>query len=437
MNFFRKILEKKLRILARAILKKYHPDIIGITGSVGKTSTKEAIYTVLKSKFTVRKNIKNYNNEIGVPLTIIGSESGNKSIFSWMLIFLKAAGLILFKDGRYPKILVIEMGADRPGDIAYLVKMAPCKIGVITAIGSAGPVHLEFFGKVENVVKEKSEIIRHLAPEGFALLNHDDQYVHPLKEKTKAKVISFGFSKEADIWASELVVSERLKMENSQPISGISFKINYGGNMVPIFLPGVLGRHQAYAALAAAAVGVIYNFNLVEVAESLKEFKSPPGRMNLIPGIKNTMIIDDSYNSSPVAALAALQVLASINLAGAHNKYAVLGDMSELGSYTEKGHAEVGQYVARAADVLITVGEKGKMIAEAARQHSMLSDRVFEFADSQEAGLFLQERIEEGDLILVKGSQSVRMEKIVKELMAEPLKAKQLLVRQDEAWQNK
>jgi len=433
----KKLLEKILKSLARGILRKYRPDIIGITGSVGKTSTEEAIYTVLKSRFAVRKNIKNYNNEIGVPLTIIGSESGNKNIFSWMLIFLKAMGLILFKNRQYPKILVIEMGADRPGDISYLIKMSPCQIGVITAIGSAGPVHLEFFGKVENLVKEKGEIIKHLAPEGFAILNRDDHYVYPLAAKTKAKVISFGFAKEADIWASELVVSDRLKIENNQPISGISFKINYGGNMVPVFLPGVLGRHQVYAALAAAAVGTIYNLNLVKVAESLKEFKSPPGRMNLIPGIKNTMIIDDSYNSSPVAALAALQVLASINLAGDYHKYAVLGDMSELGSYTEKGHAEVGQYVARVADILVTVGEKGKMIAEAARQHNMLSDRVFEFADAQKAGLFLQERIKEGDLLLIKGSQSVRMEKIVKELMAEPLKAKQLLVRQDEAWQNK
>lgn len=433
----KKILEQILKSLARGVLKKYRPDIIGITGSVGKTSAKDAIFTVLAKKFNVRRNIKNYNNELGVPLTIIGSESGRKNIFSWIAVFAKALGLILFKAKNYPKILVIEMGADRPGDIAYLVKMAPCKIGMITAIGSAGPVHLEFFGKVENVVKEKGEIIKHLAPEGFAVLNQDDEYVYPLAQKTKAKVISFGFSEQADIKAGELTVSDRLKIENGRPISGISFKLIHGGNVVPIFLPNVLGEHQVYAALAAVAVGTVYNLNLVEIVESLKEFKSPPGRMNLIPGIKNTMLIDDSYNSSPVATLAALKVLESIQLEESNNKFAVLGDMSELGSYTEKGHQEVGQYAARVADVLVTVGEKGKLIAEAARQHNMLSDRVFEFASAERAGRFLQERIEKGDLLLIKGSQSVRMEKIVKELMVEPLKAKELLVRQDNSWQNK
>lgn len=433
----KKLVEQILKTLARAILKKYKPDVIGITGSVGKTSTKEAIYTVLKEKFNVRRNIKNYNNEIGVPLTIIGSESGNKNIVIWLGVFLKALHLILVRDKTYPKILIIEMGADRPGDISYLVKLAPCKIGIITAIGSAGPVHLEFFGKVENVIKEKGELVRHLAASGIAVLNRDDNYVYPLKEKTKAKVLTFGFLKEADIKASDLVISERFQKEDSYSISGISFKLNYQGNVVPIFLPGVLGQHQAYAALAACALGIIYEMNLIEVAESLKKFKSPAGRMNLIPGIKHTLLIDDSYNSSPLASLAALKALSSIELGPTQKKYAVLGDMAELGPYTEKGHEEVGEYASRTADVLVTVGEKGKMIAQAAREYHMLSDRIYEFNSAEEAGRFLQERIEQGDLILVKGSQSVRMEKIVKELMAEPQRAKELLVRQDESWQKR
>jgi UDP-N-acetylmuramoyl-tripeptide--D-alanyl-D-alanine ligase len=157
--------------------------------------------------------------------------------------------------------------------------------------------------------------------------------------------------------------------------------------------------------------------------------------MRLIPGIKNTAIIDDSYNSSPVAAIAALNTLETIQIESGKHKYAVLGDMAELGAYTKEGHEKVGEYVARVADFLVTIGEKAKIIADSAKKNNMLEDRVFEFDNAETAGRFVQERIKEGDLILVKGSQSVRTEKVVKELMAEPLRAEELLVRQGEAWQ--
>jgi UDP-N-acetylmuramoyl-tripeptide--D-alanyl-D-alanine ligase len=419
------------------ILKKYRPEIIGITGSVGKTSAKEVVFAVLAKKFRVRKNIKNYNNEIGVPLTIIGSESGNKNIFSWIRIFFKATRLILFTDKNYPQKLVLEMGADHPGDIKYLVELAPCKIGVITAIGDMGPVHMEFFKNIEQLVNEKANIVKHLSKDDMAVLNQDDARVIQMKDKISARIITYGFDEASDVRASDVSIADHVEIGEKELITGVRFKLHYKDSMIPIVLPHIMGSHQIYSALCGAAVGITYEINLADIAEALRGFTPPPGRMRLIPGIKHTVIIDDTYNSSPVAAIAALKTLETIQIETGKHKYAVLGDMAELGKYTEEGHEKVGEYVARVADVLVTIGEKAKIIAESARKNNMIEDRVFEFDDAERAGRFVQERLKEGDLVLVKGSQSVRAEKVVKELMAEPLRAEELLVRQGKKWNNR
>jgi len=431
-KLIKRIIELKLRFYAKLVLKKYKPDIIGITGSVGKTSAKEAIYAVLSSEFKVRKNIKNYNNEIGVPLSILGSESGYKNVFAWIGIFIKAWLLILFYKKDYPDILVLEMGADKPGDIKYLVDFAPCKIGVVTAIA---PVHLEFFKTMERIIREKQIIVSHLKQDGFAVLNGDDQEVLKMKEKIKAKVLTFGFQNGVDIKAFEPNVmkggAESKWVDYS--IQGIGFKVAYQGANVPFFLNAVFGEHQVLAALAAIGCGIAYSMNMVEISEALKKYVSPPGRMKLIQGVKHTFIIDDSYNSSPSASLAALEVVKKIGIDG--EKYAAFGEMAELGDYTEQGHREVGRAAAKVVDYLITVGEKAKFMADEAIKSGLDKDHVYSFGLTEEAGKFIQERIKIGDLILIKGSQVSRMEKVVKELMAEPEKASQLLVRQGSEWQ--
>ncbi len=449
-----KILEKKLRFFAKRIIKKYQPDIIGITGSVGKTSTKEAIYTVLSGKFSCRQSLGNYNNEIGVPLTIIGHVSGKKSIFGWLAVFWQAMRLIVLKCG-YPKILVLELATDKPGDIKYLTDFINLKVGIVTAVA---PVHTEFFKTLENIANEKSIVISTLPKDGFALINADDELVLPMKEKTNATISTYGLTEEAEVKATDIKLSygditpiDGLKRKT---IRGLSFKIKYDGSKAPFYLPGVLGEHQVYTALAATAVGLAYGLNLISISDRLKEFKSPAGRMNLIQGIKNTLIIDDSYNSSPKAALAALEVLEKINLGedipgeikpdaieklprGGKRflKFACLGDMAELGEFTEEGHALVGQRAVGVADILITVGEKSKTIAKEALKRGMHEMQIFSFDYAEEAGRFLQDRIHKGDVILIKGSQVSRMEKVVKEVMAEPRRAEELLVRQGEDWQ--
>lgn len=427
----KKIVQKILYVLARAILKKYKPGVVGITGSMGKTSTKEAIFAVLSSKFSVRQNIKNYNNELGLPLSILGRESGFKSVFKWLGVILHGVRLILFRDAKYPEILVLEMGADHPGDIKYLTDLAPCKVGVVTGIG---PAHLEFFESIDKIVKEKRIIISHLNQEGFAVLNRDDEKVYEMRDKTRARVLTYGFNSEADVRAQEDSV-----IGDGVDIKGINFKLSYSGAVVPIFIPWILGKQHIYAALAGAAVGISYGMNLVEISQSLKNYKAPKGRMNLIAGIKRTLIIDDTYNASPIPTEVALEVLQSIKLpAEDDKKFAVLGDMLELGSFSEEGHKQVGRAAAKSGvDYLVTVGERSRDIARAAKEAGMNEDRVSNFPTPEEAGLFVQGKMKQGDVVLVKGSQGMRMEKVVKELMAEPLLAAELLVRQDPEWARK
>jgi UDP-N-acetylmuramoyl-tripeptide--D-alanyl-D-alanine ligase len=411
-----------LKILAKGVIKKYNPEIIGITGSFGKTSAKEAIFCVLKNQFKIRKSVHNYNNEFGLPLTILGCNSGKKSPFKWLFIFIKGLKLIFFKDKNYPKILILEMGADKPNDIDYLIKIAPCKIAIITDIGAT---HLETFVSLENLIKEKQKIIEHLPCNGWAILNKDNKIIKKMEKKTKANVLSFGFSQEAEVKASELILDYELNN-----IKGINFKISNQGNVVPIFLTGVVGEVSIYAALIAAAIGIIYKMNLIEISEALRKYKSPPGRMNLIKGIKETLLIDGTYNASPRTVEASLEILSKLPCDG--QKWAILGDMLELGKFTEEEHKKIGKKTVDCKiDFLITFGERAKEIAFNAEKNGMSKDKIFSFDHINELGLFIQNRMKQKDLILIKGSRVMGMEKIVKEIMAEPLRAKKLLVRQD------
>lgn len=424
----KKFIQKQLKILAKAIIKKYNPDIIGITGSVGKSSAKEAIKKVLESSFQVRASIKNYNNEIGLPLSVIGVESPSKSIFGWIKVFTKAIGLILIKDKNYPKILILEMGADRQGDIEYLLEMAPCKIGVVTAVSEA---HTEFLGNLQKIEKEKRKIVEHLSANKFAVLNMDSELTYKMKDKTKARVISFGFNNEATVRAVDVNINYDSKGE----VSGTNFKLQCGGNIVPIFLENIFSSSQIYGVLIAASVGFIYEMNLIEITQQLKNFKPLPGRMNLINGVKHTVIIDDSYNSSPASVKAALETMREIKLSAGAKRFAVLGDMLELGNQTEQHHRDIGvSVVENNIDILITKGEAAREIANGAIKAGMKEDKIFSFSGNGKAGRFLQEQISKNDLILIKGSQGMRMEKIVKEIMAKPMKAKELLVRQGNKW---
>lgn len=431
------ILQYILKILAKMVLLRYKPKIVAVTGSVGKTSTKEAIYSVLKKQFRVRQNIENYNNELGVPLTIIGMETGGRSLLSWFKIFLKAINIIFWQK-NYPEILVLEMGVDKPGDMKYLTSFVPVNLGVITAIGEF-PCHIEFFLEKGKLVEEKALLVKSLTKDGLAVLNYDDLSVRMIGDDLSkdTKVINYGFGQGADLRISNFQLSPSFDGLKKKDF-GISFKLEYQGSIIPIRLSGVLGKQQAFAAAVAAAVGLNFGLNLVQISIALKKYHALPGRTNLLAGIKQTLIIDDTYNSSPLAAIVALEILEEVNLYKGlgGRKIVVLGDMLELGNETEAGHRQVGQKVAQIADLLITVGDRARFIAEEAIERGLAKDKVFDFLRAEEAALPLQREIKKGDIILIKGSQAMRMEKIVKEVMAYPQKADKLLVRQTDKWLN-
>ncbi len=426
----KKILQYSLKKLAQWVLGKYNPKIIAITGSIGKSSAKEAISLVLATKFRVRANIKNYNNEIGLPLTILGVKSPGKAYFAWLKVLGKALRLILIKDKTYPEIIVLEMGVDRIGDMNYLLSIVKPDIGVVTAVSHS---HLEYFGSINNIKKEKQALIEALPKNGLAVLNLDSEPVQEIAQASPAPVLSYGLKEEGlDFKAQDIVYNFT---KGDYDLLGINFKLQAQGSVVPVQMKNVISDPAIYAVLSAFAIASHLGLSLLEVATALRDFTLPPGRMNILAGVKHSFLIDDTYNSSPEASLSALEILGKMTI-GEHNyKYAVLGEMLEIGVYSEEGHFKVGEkVVAEKIDYLIAVGERARDILRGAESAGMSKDKLFYFNYSTEVGKFIQDRIKAGDLLLLKGSQGVRMELVVKELMAEPERAGELLVRQDEAW---
>jgi len=421
-------LEKILRFMAVITLRVHKPRIIGITGSVGKTSAKEAIFLVLKNNFKTRKNEENYNNEIGIPLTIIGAKTGGNNPIKWFWVILKwFFGIII--PFRYPKILVLEMAIDRPGDMKYLVDFISSEVAVLTDISAS---HLEFFNSVDEIAKEKSILVKSLSENGVAILNVDNKIIGKLKEQIKTKIIDFGIKNKAKIFATDVQFGYD-EIENKN--KGLSFKLNYGGNFVPIRLPYIIAEHQLYAVLIAIAVGNYFKINLVDVASFLEELKPSCGRMTLIEGMKNSLIIDDTYNASPVSTMAAIETIEKMR---ASRRVVILGDMLELGEFSEAGHRKVIEKVFdKNFDIVIFVGSKMKKVAESILADQNFNKKIVYFDNSDKASLEIEKNIRERDIILVKGSQSMRMEKIVAKLMSNTREAKKLLCRQSRHWKSK
>jgi UDP-N-acetylmuramoyl-tripeptide--D-alanyl-D-alanine ligase len=417
----RKILQKIIKFLAKLVVKRYQPKIVAITGSVGKTSTKEAIRTVLECKFRVQSTVLNQNNEIGVPLTILGEQSAGKNIFGWAMIFLRAIFLILIKFRNYPQILILEYGVDKPGDMDYLLSIAKPTIGVMTSIGEI-PVHVEFFSGPKALAKEKSKMIYALSENGLAVLNFDDAVVYAMQDITDAKCITYGFGQGADILGDEISILQDM----DKNLLGTTFKVHAGGSFVPVRIFGSFGKPQAYAMLAAFGVGMFLGMNLIEISQALQKYQPLPGRTKIIPGIKNSLIIDDTYNASPLSMHAALDFLQIIN---ASRKIVVLGDMLEIGKYTEEAHRSIGDKAKNIADFIITVGERARFIYQEALENNFSQDNLKHFETSKEAGEFLDKIIETGDVVLVKGSRAMRMERTVYEIMEHPEDAKKILVK--------
>ncbi|HJW90114.1 MAG TPA: UDP-N-acetylmuramoyl-tripeptide--D-alanyl-D-alanine ligase [Anaerolineales bacterium] len=366
-----------LQAIARFWRRKLDLRVIGITGSVGKSTTKELVADVLGQRYRTLKNEGNLNNEIGLPLTLLS----------------------LTEDHEHA---VLEMGFYVPGEIRFLCDLALPQIGVITNVGEA---HAERAGSLKAIAQGKAELVQSLpaAPEGVAILNLDDPLVRKMADQTQASVFFYGLNSQADLWADGV---EGLGLE------GIRFRLHYQNESLYLKVP-LIGRHSVHTALRAAAVGLVEGLSWQEIVEGLRSGHSQL-RLVAVRAESGALILDDTYNASPQSSLAALNLLDELD----GRKVAVLGDMLELGQYEHLGHEMVGARAAEIVDELITVGERGRIIASAASDAGLDLHRIVQVADSQEATAYLRERLGSEDVVLVKGSRGMRMDLIVAALEA-------------------
>ena len=426
---FKKIIAYILRIESQLVLSKYKPKIIAITGSVGKTSTKDAVYAVISKVAYVRKSDKSYNSEIGLPLTILGIPNAWNNPFRWLTNIFKGLWLYIYPH-KYPAWLVLEAGIGKEGDMRRTASWLKTDVVIITGIGET-PAHIEFFPSRKALIEEKSSLIKTFKKDGLLILNADDPDVLEMKTKTKNITLTYGFKDGADALGS----GDSILYDEKEIPRGVIFRVDEGGDSLPVSIEGVFGRNQEYAALASLALASGLKFNIINAIESLKNYDIAPGRMRLLKGMNDVMIIDDTYNSSPFACEAGLKTLGQVKCFG--RKIAVLGDMLQLGRHTDEAHKNIGRVAKENCDVLIVVGPRAQAIKEGAIEKGMNPENIFEFLNSSEAGKFMETFTQKGDLFLVKGSQGMRMEKAAESILLEKENKEKLLVRQDEEWLKK
>ena len=361
-----------LQQIARFWRRKLNLRVIGITGSVGKSTTKEVIAQVLNQRYRTLKSPGNLNNEIGLPLTILRLGSGYERA-------------------------VLEMGFYVPGEIALLCDIALPQVGVVSNIGT---VHAERAGSQEAIARGKSELVQALpaSPEGTAILNFDDPLVRKMEEKTKARVFFYGLSPESHLWADHV---EGLGLE------GIRFELHYKQETMHIRIP-MIGRHSVETALRAAAVGLVEGLTWQEILDGLREGQTQL-RLAAVRSSSGALILDDTYNASPESMLASLNLLSELE---APRKIAVLGDMLELGPYERQGHEMVGLRAAQVADVMITLGTRAHVYAESARRTGKRSANILEFETAEPIIEWLKKNLTKDDTVLIKGSHGLRMDNI-------------------------
>jgi len=358
-----------LQQIARFWRRKLDLRVVGITGSVGKSTTKEMVAEVLGMRYRTLKNLGNLNNEIGLPLTILKLGAGYERA-------------------------VLEMGFYVPGEIQFLCDIAQPQVGVVTNVGT---VHAERAGSQEAIAKGKSELIQALPADGVAILNFDDPWVRKMEEKSKARVFFYGLSPEAHLWADQI---EGLGLD------GIRFRLHYKGETLHTHIP-MIGRHSVHTALRAASVGLNDGLSWQDIFEGLSHGHAQL-RLVAVRSSSGALILDDTYNASPESMLAALNLLDEMD----GRRIAVLGDMLELGPYEKQGHEMVGMRAAQVARTLITLGPRAHMIADAARRAGMKTNQIFEFEASELILDWLNKNLTSNDAVLIKGSHGLRMDRI-------------------------
>ncbi|HHV60691.1 MAG TPA: UDP-N-acetylmuramoyl-tripeptide--D-alanyl-D-alanine ligase [Clostridiaceae bacterium] len=369
---------KALGDIARTIRKKFSVPIIAITGSVGKTSTKEMVASVLGTKYNVLKSRENFNNEIGLPLTLVSLDS-------------------------FHQIGVVEMGTRNFGDISYLTNICSPDIAIITNIGVS---HIERFGSRQNILKAKLEILEGLPPEGTVILNGDDKLLYGLKDLLSFKTKYFGIEEVNDYYAYNITKAGE---------NGTYFDIKLNNKEYRFHIP-VPGIHNVYCALAAIAVGMETGMDIESIQAGISQYSPGNMRLNIVSG-KGIKIIDDVYNASPQSMEAAIEVLKDIS--GNARTVAILGDMLEMGDWAFEAHKDIGKLtVQKNIDYVLTVGENARGIFLGALYAGIPEERVYTFESNGEVNEFLNNFVRPGDYLLVKGSRGMKMEEIVNHLLA-------------------
>lgn len=418
-------LNKILKILAEAALQKQKPQIITITGSVGKTSIKEGVYLALKNNLKVQRSVKNYNNEIGVPLTIAGWQGINPghSIIKWLKIIMKLFVLGLIKSKKYPEFLILEIAADKPGDLQYLMSIISKGIFKASVLTAVSPSHLEFFGSMENIFQEKITPFHYLPDNSIAVVNADSNDLEKIKKAIKTQIITYGIENTADVMANDIETNK----------DGLKFQITTKKESAYFLLKGGIFTHQIYPILAGVVLADFFGVELNAALAGLKEYEIAPGRGKIIEGINGSLIIDDTYNSSPEAVKKALQSLAKLPFGA--RKIAVLGDMLELGNESPDLHFTAGKMVfEQGFDFLFAFGTFSRHILEGFQKNGE-KENARHFANIEELIAYLKNFLQNNDIVLVKASQGMRAELIVKAIMQKPEKAKYLLARQTKDWE--
>jgi UDP-N-acetylmuramoyl-tripeptide--D-alanyl-D-alanine ligase len=381
-------LEVLQQLAHRHLLHQPYTRVVGIAGSNGKTSVKEATAVLLAHMAPTLRPVGSFNTEVGVPLTL----------------------LRLSPDHRFA---VLEMGAQRVGEIALLCRIAPPHVGVVTVVG---PEHLEFFGSMANVIRAEGEVVAALGEDGIAILNDDDREVRKMARRTKGRVVTYGRRPGVDVRARHIA---------GDPLTGLRFTLSYGGEKARVHL-SIPGEHAVSVALAAAAVALSFDMNVQTVAAGLGELRPAKRRGEIKQGINGSTLVDDSYNANRQSALAALALLRDAQRPRGGRRWFIFGDMLELGRFSKQEHAAVGA-AAPAIDELVLVGAEVRAAADAALAAGMPAERVHLFAAPLErpeelaqarlaAAAYVRDNVRPGDLVLVKGSLGVGMDAIVTEL---------------------
>jgi UDP-N-acetylmuramoyl-tripeptide--D-alanyl-D-alanine ligase len=363
--------------LARDRRRKYNTPVVALTGSNGKTTTKEMISACLETTFPILKTRENFNNLVGLPLTLLNLTENER-------------------------VVILEMGMNVPGEIRRLTEIAEPDVGLITNIQK---VHLEGMGSMERLKEEKGELFQRMKKNGMIIVNRDDPRVFDLASRFSGQRITFGIENPADVMAKEI----RLRSAE-----GTSFILRIEGEEVEITLP-LFGRHFVPNALSAIAIASLFGIEVMEAKEALESFHPFPMRMEIVHLEGGRTVINDAYNANPRSMELALETLSEVK--GKGRAIAVLGDMLELGSFTEEAHQQLGQKVDELSiDLLLTLGEEAPVVAESAIRHGLPPERAKVVESHREAISILKQMMREGDWVLVKGSRRMAMEKIVKGL---------------------